>query len=324
MWRDESPIRLNVVLSLLAVLMSLTIGLAIPALNSSSARLQTQTGWSHPSPTTTLTPSGALTASLASLDSVTAVDAADGALIAWQEPGMATPSTIPLVSPATSAATLPTADAPTPSGRGTAAPTSNATSTATPNPTATLSPTASQSPTPSATATAPATLSPTAAPSPTFTATSTATPPATATAKPLPVPPTRSPAAGVALASPAAAAPASQQPLVLPPALLQPALNARLQGTVQFEWYPTSTLPEGALYELVVWSPEQDPNQAWGVAPPRIMHSMRLNLDELFKSGRFREGSLYWTVLVVEENPYRRLTQPAESERRYLVLATGG
>lgn len=52
--------------------------------------------------------------------------------------------------------------------------------------------------------------------------------------------------AGVALASPAAAAPASQQPLVSPPALLQPALNARLQGTVQFEWYPTSTLPEGA------------------------------------------------------------------------------
>ncbi len=93
---------------------------------------------------------------------------------------------------------------------------------------------------------------------------------------------------------------------------------------VPFGWYPASALPDDALYEVVVWSPEQDPNQAWGVAPPRRTLSLTLNLDELFQSGRFREGSLYWTVLVVEQNPYRRLTQPAESERRYLVLATGG
>jgi len=111
---------------------------------------------------------------------------------------------------------------------------------------------------------------------------------------------------------------------VSPPALLQPALNARLRGTAQFEWSPTGALPRGAFYEVVVWSPEQDPNQAWGVAPPRITQSLKLNLDELFRSGRFREGSLYWTVLVVEQDPYQRLTQPAESERRYLVLATDG
>jgi hypothetical protein len=82
--------------------------------------------------------------------------------------------------------------------------------------------------------------------------------------------------------------------------------------------------PAGAHYELVVWSPEQDTNEAWGVAPPKITTSLTLNLDELFQSGRFREGTLYWTVLVVEQNPYRRLTLPAESERRYLVLATDG
>lgn len=93
---------------------------------------------------------------------------------------------------------------------------------------------------------------------------------------------------------------------------------------VQFGWRPTSALPKGSFYEVVVWSPEQDPNQAWGVAPPTSMESLTLNLDQLFQSGRFREGSLYWTVLVVEQNPYRRLTLPAESERRYLVLATGG
>ncbi len=113
-------------------------------------------------------------------------------------------------------------------------------------------------------------------------------------------------------------------PTVTPPALLDPALEARLRGVAQFEWHPTSALPAGAFYELVVWSPEQDPNQAWGAAPPRITQSLTLNLDELFKSGRFQEGSLYWTVLVVEQEPYRRLTLPSESERRYLVYATGG
>jgi hypothetical protein len=111
---------------------------------------------------------------------------------------------------------------------------------------------------------------------------------------------------------------------VTTPALLRPGLDARLRGVVQFEWFPTSPLPDNAYYEVVVWSPEQHPNEAWGVAPPRTIYSLALNLDELFRSGRFREGNLYWTVLVVEQNPYRRLTLPADSERRYLVYATGG
>jgi hypothetical protein len=110
----------------------------------------------------------------------------------------------------------------------------------------------------------------------------------------------------------------------MPPTLLRPGLEARLRGVVQFTWHPTGVLPAGAYYEVVVWSPEQDPSQAWGVAPPRITTSLTLNLDELFRSGRFREGALYWTVLVVQQNPYRRLTLPAESERGYLVLATDG
>jgi hypothetical protein len=54
------------------------------------------------------------------------------------------------------------------------------------------------------------------------------------------------------------------------------------------------------------------------------MPSLALNLDELFRSGRFPTGNLFWTVLVVEQNPYRRLTQPADSEQRYLVYASDG
>lgn len=93
---------------------------------------------------------------------------------------------------------------------------------------------------------------------------------------------------------------------------------------MQFEWLPASELPRGAAYEVVVWSPEQDPGQAWGVAPPVVTPALALNLDELFQSGRFPTGNLYWTVLVVEQNPYQRLTQPASSERRYLVYASEG
>lgn len=339
MWREESPVRLNLILSLVAIMMSLAVGVVIPAMNSSSGRLQTQTGRSQPSPTTTITPIGALTVPLAPLAGVAVEDASDGALIAWQEPGPATPSSIPLASAATAAVVLPTADGPAPAGMGTA-PSPTASPSPTPSTTVTPPATASPSPTPStvATPTATATLSASASPSPTpiavVTRTATAallasaspspTPSSTATLKPVPVPPTRSPATGVVLASPTVAAPGSRRPFVSPPALLQPALNARLRGTAQFEWSPTGALPRGAFYEVVVWSPEQDPNQAWGVAPPRITQSLKLNLDELFRSGRFREGSLYWTVLVVEQDPYQRLTQPAESERRYLVLATDG
>ena len=77
-----------------------------------------------------------------------------------------------------------------------------------------------------------------------------------------------------------------------------------------FAWKPTTPLFNGIAYEVVVWAPEQDPNQAWGIAPPTQGTSLEVNLDNLFESGRFREGSLYWTVLLVQRDPYVRLTLP--------------
>ena len=92
-----------------------------------------------------------------------------------------------------------------------------------------------------------------------------------------------------------------------------------MSGVAVFEWRPAVPLENGQAYEVVVWSPEQDPNQAWGIAPPTLGWTLEINLDELLESGRFREGSLYWTVLVVQLEPYIRLTLPGNSERRYLV-----
>ena len=108
-------------------------------------------------------------------------------------------------------------------------------------------------------------------------------------------------------------------PVVAPPELLSPAPDARPSGITVFEWRPAVPLEKGQAYEIVVWSPEQDPNQARGIASPTPGKALEINLDQLFESGQFREGSLYWTVLVVQEEPYTRLTLPSVSPQRFLV-----
>ena len=111
----------------------------------------------------------------------------------------------------------------------------------------------------------------------------------------------------------------AKAPVVAPPELLNPAPDARPSGIAVFEWRPVVPLEDGQAYEIVVWSSEKDPGQAWGIAPPTSGQALEINLDELFASGQFGEGSLYWTVLVVQKDPYARLTAPAFSPRRYLV-----
>ena len=110
-----------------------------------------------------------------------------------------------------------------------------------------------------------------------------------------------------------------QAPVVAPPELLSPAPDARPSGIAVFEWRSAVPLEDGQAYEILVWSSEKDPSQAWGIAPPTPGQALEINLDELFASGQFREGSLYWTVLVVQKDPYTRLMAPAFSPRRYLV-----
>lgn len=121
--------------------------------------------------------------------------------------------------------------------------------------------------------------------------------------------------------------PKPQSPTVtglVAPELISPPPDARLAGKAIFEWRPAEQLAHGQAYEIVVWSPDQDPGQARGIAPATMMTSQEVNLDPLFESGQFRMGNLYWTVLVVQREPYLRLTAPGQSEARYLVRRTGG
>jgi hypothetical protein len=358
MWRETGPNTQNLSLILMALLMSLALGVGIPLLQSGPSTRQQHATWSASSPTPTVSDTATGEASSAAADGFAAASAAEGAAIAWQQPEPVTPSSIPLAREDAATATVPIeAATPTPAWTATVRPPNSATPTAAT--TSAPSATRAHTFTPTATATPradTATPTSTATPSQTATLTRTATyiaagfaPPtrvASVTAAPslalmLPTrrPSASAPAAGptssvwlgpepvtsVAAASPTPSVAANAWPSsITPPALLRPGLEARLKGVVQFDWFPTSPLPVNAYFEVVVWSPEQDPNHARGVAPPRTSYSLTLNLDELFQSGRFRDGNLYWTVLVVEQNPYRRLTQPADSERRYLVLATGG
>jgi hypothetical protein len=332
MWHEIGSTRQNIVLILVAVVFSALVGVGIPLTSSGAPARQERTAWVPP----TLTPTATLVPEPQQLEIAAGVAASGGDLIAWQQPAQATPSSTPEARPVALPAAQPgigaptTADVPNPA-RHHGAPASLETVTVTAVGASQRSHSAiAPGPEPAALVAASSAITPTASASPS----SAPQPAAAATPSPAPQPIVRAKGAPVltpsratprpATATPAPA-PAVERPAsATPPTLLSPALDARLRGLVQFDWAATGDLPKGALYEVVVWSPEQDPNQAWGVAPPRSGQSLTINLDELFQSGRFPTGNLYWTVLVVEQNPYERLTQPAASERRYLVYSSEG
>lgn len=322
MWHDPGSNRQNIVLVLVAVFFSALVGVGIPLTSSGAPARQARTAWVPPTPT----PAASLVSEPPQSQIAAGVAASGGDLIAWQQPAQATPSSTPQARPAALPAAQPgigvptTADLPNPA-RHHAAPASLETVTV-------MAVGASQrshsaiapGPEPAALVAASSAVTPAASASPSPAPQPTAALPATAA--PTPAPSRAAPRAATATPAPP---PAVERPAsATPPALLNPALDARLRGLVQFDWAATGDLPKGALYEVVVWSPEQDPNQAWGVAPPRSGHELTINLDELFHSGRFPTGNLYWTVLVVGQDPYERLTQPADSQRRYLVYSSEG
>lgn len=134
----------------------------------------------------------------------------------------------------------------------------------------------------------------------------------------LPTSPTRRPAA----ATPPA--PRTAVAVAQPPNLLLPDANGSGRGVVLFTWSPTAALPSGAAYEVVWWFPGQDPATATGMAAPTAETSLQINLDALYESGAFAAPQFYWTVLVVQPDPYVRLTSPSLSPAHQFVYDTGG
>jgi hypothetical protein len=88
---------------------------------------------------------------------------------------------------------------------------------------------------------------------------------------------------------------------------------------VKFGWQPVASLPPGAAYEVVWWNAGEDPASARGIAATTTGTSLTADLDALYFSGQFKGTDLYWAVIVVQTQPYVRLTQPAKSGPQLLI-----
>jgi PPM family protein phosphatase len=128
---------------------------------------------------------------------------------------------------------------------------------------------------------------PTRTPQPTFTAVSFYTPVAPATAPP--------PITGADAISPVLGAPSD---------------NDTVRGRVTFRWQLGGPLPPNAAFEVVWWEPQNDANAtARAFAAAATDTSLTVDLDALWDVNK----TVYWTVLIVQADPYRRLTQPGSS-----------
>ncbi len=153
---------------------------------------------------------------------------------------------------------------------------------------------------------------PSSTPYPTRTPAPTHTPPPTAApAAPVRSAPAGAPGENAALQPGEQSTPGTGQ--AAPPALIGPPDNDAQHGRVTFTWQPAGPLPAGAGYEVVWWAKGADPASATGFAPPTGDTSLSVNIDPL------GARTLMWTVLVVNAQPYARLTLPSSGPQRTLV-----
>jgi PPM family protein phosphatase len=150
-------------------------------------------------------------------------------------------------------------------------------------------------------------------PFPTATAVPTWTPAPTSTPTPTPTP--TSPPTPIVQPTSAGNASASPAPQGTPAlALDSPPPNDTQQRTVTFSWRALKPLSQGTGYEVVWWGSGEDPDTAaQGFAPPLTDTSLTVNLDP-----SIGKRSIYWAVLLVNIDPYARLTKPSSVEARPL------
>lgn len=126
--------------------------------------------------------------------------------------------------------------------------------------------------------------------------------------------PTLTPA-GAPTASPTASPTAIVRPQPAPASVrsiepIRPQPGEAGRSFFTFEWSADAPLQDGQKFEVVLWRPEQDPiNDGFGVAAPTTDMHVNVDLDRLDNTldGLFDEGEYRWGVLLVTENPYRRL-----------------
>jgi hypothetical protein len=109
-------------------------------------------------------------------------------------------------------------------------------------------------------------------------------------------------------------------------ALAQPPDNASGGGEQTFTWsVVTGELAAGQAYELIFWSPGQDPLQdGFGLAEPTTGDQVTVNLDVLDSQPGYplQGGAWQWGVRVVQTEPYRKLAMAGGP--RTLIFVPGG
>ena len=105
--------------------------------------------------------------------------------------------------------------------------------------------------------------------------------------------------------------------LPLMPILLNPEPDAQLQGEAHFEWqWDGEPLPEGLAFDLLIWSEaEHEEHQgagAYGVVEPDPHLERDVDLDFVQTIIEHGGGTYFWTVIVVQEEPYERVGVPGE------------
>ena len=112
-----------------------------------------------------------------------------------------------------------------------------------------------------------------------------------------------------------------------PPVLLSPEPEAQLQGEIQFQWQRDGDpLPEGLAFDLLIWSEaehqEHQGSAALGVIEIEPSLERDVDLDYVQSIMDHGEGTYYWTVIVVQKEPYERVGVWGEN-RPFTYVASG-
>jgi hypothetical protein len=114
-----------------------------------------------------------------------------------------------------------------------------------------------------------------------------------------------------------AAISATTDHLLQTPTLVNPVPDARLSSGVLFQWqWDGQPLPEGLAFDLLIWSEEEDQEHqgqgAFGVIDTKQCLECEVDLDYVHTIVEHGEGIYYWTIVVVQEDPYERVGMWAE------------
>ncbi len=150
--------------------------------------------------------------------------------------------------------------------------------------------------------------------------TETPTPRLTATLAPTATP-TNTPAAMLTPTS-EPATPTAAAPSELPaPRILTPATGSTILGRVSFAWtYDGPPLQENQGFEVRIWNDSSTEHQ--GAVAPVSTTSTTINIEQITVVRQHGSGPYYWSVAVIQINPYQKIGQ--ESAPTRIMVQVGG